>query len=107
MAEQQMSIIEELRNPQRVEGGALDEARVVMVMEAGADMLNTMIGVACKMASAKPAHRVAQVAVVDWINGLNGKAPTGADAANLIDALTQSVLLDRIERTSAIMGEGQ
>ena len=50
MAEEKMSLIEELQNPPRVEGGALDEARVIDIMRMAALALSTMIGVAAKAA---------------------------------------------------------
>ena len=50
MAEEKMSLIEELQNPPRVDGGRLDENRVIDLMRTAADALSTMIGVAAKAA---------------------------------------------------------
>lgn len=44
----------------------------------------------------QPAHRVVQIAVIDWANGLNGRAPVGDDISRLIASMTQCVLTDRI-----------
>jgi hypothetical protein len=52
MAEQKMSLIEELQNPPRVDGGALDEPKVIDLMRVAADALSTMIGVAAGLAQA-------------------------------------------------------
>lgn len=49
MAEEKMSLIEELQNPPRVEGGGLDEDKVVDLMRTAADALSTMIGVAARL----------------------------------------------------------
>jgi hypothetical protein len=46
----------------------------------------------------QPAHRVVQIAVIDWANGLNGNAPTGEDLKRLIDALTVKIEADRAAR---------
>lgn len=50
MAEERMSLIEELQNPPRVDGGGLDEPKVITLMRTAADALSTMIGVAAKTA---------------------------------------------------------
>ncbi len=54
MAEEKMSLIEELQNPPRVEGGHLDEDKVIDLMRTAADALSTMIGVASKLAAPRP-----------------------------------------------------
>lgn len=48
MAEQQMSLIEELQNPPRLDNGTLDEAKLIDVMRMAGFALSTMIGVASK-----------------------------------------------------------
>ena len=50
MAEEKMSLIEELQNPPRIKGGGLDEDKVIDLMRVAADALSTMIGVASKLA---------------------------------------------------------
>ena len=50
MAEQQITLIEQLENPPRIEGGHLDEDKVVDLMRVAAFALSTMIGVASKLA---------------------------------------------------------
>lgn len=50
MADEKMSLIEELQNPPRLDGGGLDEGRVVDLMRVGAFALSTEIGVASKAA---------------------------------------------------------
>lgn len=50
MADEKMSLIEELQNPPRVDGGGLDEPRVVDLMRVAASALSTMIGVAASLA---------------------------------------------------------
>jgi hypothetical protein len=52
MAEEKMSLIEELQNPPRVEGGGLDEDKAIDLMRTAADALSTMIGVAAGLAAA-------------------------------------------------------
>lgn len=49
MAEQKMSLIEELQNPPRTQEGRLDEDKVINLMRVAADALSTMIGVASKL----------------------------------------------------------
>jgi hypoxanthine-guanine phosphoribosyltransferase len=44
----------------------------------------------------QPAHRVVQREVIAWANGLNGRAPKGADIAALIKDLTIAVEADRM-----------
>lgn len=51
MAEDKMTLIEELQNPPRVDGGGLDEPKVIDLMRTAADALSTMIGVASKLAA--------------------------------------------------------
>lgn len=51
MAEEKMSLIEELQNPPRTEGGRLDEDRVVDLMRVAAGALSTMIGVAASLSN--------------------------------------------------------
>lgn len=51
MAEEKMSLIEELQNPPRMDGGALDESKVIDLMRTAADAISTMIGVASKLAA--------------------------------------------------------
>ena len=51
MAEEKMSLIEELQNPPRAEGGALDEPKVIDLMKTAAFALSTQIGVASKAAA--------------------------------------------------------
>jgi hypothetical protein len=51
MAEEKMTLIEQLENPPRVEGGGLDEDKVVDLMRTAAFALSTMIGVASKNAA--------------------------------------------------------
>lgn len=51
MAEDKMTLIEELQNPPRVDSGALDEPKVIDLMRTAADALSTMIGVASKLAA--------------------------------------------------------
>jgi hypothetical protein len=46
-----MSLIEELQNPPRLDGGRLDEDRVIELMRTAALALSTMIGVAAKAAT--------------------------------------------------------
>ncbi len=46
----------------------------------------------------QPAHRVVQIAVIDWANSLNGRPPIGADLARLIQTLTEKVEADRVSR---------
>ena len=53
MAEQKMSLIEELQNPPRTNDGRLDDDRVIDLMRTAANALSTMIGVAAKAS----AHR--------------------------------------------------
>ncbi|WP_441235682.1 hypothetical protein [Bradyrhizobium sp. 930_D9_N1_4] len=48
MANEPMSLIEELQNPPRVDGGRLDESKTIDVMKTAAFALSTMIGVAAK-----------------------------------------------------------
>jgi hypothetical protein len=50
MSEQKMTLIEQLQNPPRIEGGHLDEDKVVDLMRTAAFALSTMIGVASKSA---------------------------------------------------------
>lgn len=54
MAAKKMSLIEELQNPPRIDGGHLDENRVVDLMRTAALALSTMIGVAAKAARGCP-----------------------------------------------------
>ena len=54
MAEQEMTLIEQLQNPPRIEGGHLDEDKVVDLMRIAAFALSTMIGVASKAAAFTP-----------------------------------------------------
>ena len=51
MAEEKMTLIEQLQNPPRVDGGGLDEDKVIDLMRAAAEALSTMIGVASKLAA--------------------------------------------------------
>lgn len=52
----------------------------------------------------QPAHRVVQMAVIEWANGLNGKAPVGEDVAQLIANLTGEIDRDReVGRTVTIV----
>lgn len=48
MAEQKMTLIEQLQNPPYIEGGHLDEDKVIDLMRTAAFALSTMIGVASK-----------------------------------------------------------
>jgi hypothetical protein len=41
-----------------------------------------------------PAHRVVQITVINWANGLTGR-PNGADIALLIEMLSQNIESDR------------
>lgn len=54
MAEQEMTLIEQLENPPRIEGGHLDEGKVIDLMRTAAFALDTMIGVASKAAGRTP-----------------------------------------------------
>lgn len=45
MAEEKMSLIEELQNPPRVDGGTLDESRVIDLMKTAAFALSTQMGI--------------------------------------------------------------
>ncbi len=49
--EERMTLIEQLHNPPRVDGGGLDEAKTIDIMRAAAFALSTMIGVATKAAA--------------------------------------------------------
>lgn len=51
MAEQEMTLIEQLQNPPRIQGGHLDEDKTVDLMRTAAFALSTMIGVASKAAA--------------------------------------------------------
>jgi hypothetical protein len=51
MAEEKMSLIDELQNPPRTDDGHLDEDRVVDLMRVAADALSTMIGVAASLSN--------------------------------------------------------
>lgn len=51
MAEEKMSLIEELQNPPRLDDGRLDESRTIDLMRVAADALSTMIGAAAKAAA--------------------------------------------------------
>lgn len=50
MPDEKMTLIEQLQNPPRIEGGHLDEDKVVDLMRTAAFALSTMIGVAAKAA---------------------------------------------------------
>lgn len=54
MPEEKMSLIEELRNPPRLDGGRLDEDKVINLMRIAADALSTMIGVAARGGAVRP-----------------------------------------------------
>jgi len=51
MADEKMTLIEQLQNPPRVDGGRLDEDKCTDLMRAAAVALSTMIGVASKLAA--------------------------------------------------------
>lgn len=51
MAEEKMSLIEQLQNPPRGDGGHLDEDKTVDLMRTAAFALSTMIRVASKAAA--------------------------------------------------------
>ena len=53
MAEEKMSLIEELENPPRLDDGRLNEDRVIDLMRAASVALSTMIGVAAKAAGSR------------------------------------------------------
>ena len=53
MAEQEMTLIEQLENPPRLDGGHLDEDKAIDLMRTAAFALSTMIGVASR-AAARP-----------------------------------------------------
>jgi hypothetical protein len=53
MAEEKMSLIEELENPPRLDNGHLNEGRAIDLMRSAAIALSTMIGVATKAASSQ------------------------------------------------------
>lgn len=51
MADQEMTLIEQLENPPYLEGGRLDQDKVIDLMRTAAFALSTMIGVAAKAAA--------------------------------------------------------
>ena len=51
MAEEKMSLIDELLNPPRLEDGQLDADRAIDLMRTAGNALSTMIGVASKAAA--------------------------------------------------------
>ncbi len=55
--EERMTLIEQLHNPPRVDGGGLDEAKTIDIMRAAAFALSTMIGVATKAAAVPNGER--------------------------------------------------
>ena len=57
MAEQEMTLIEQLQNPPYIEGGHLDEDKVVDLMRTAAFALSTMIGVAAKACAVSNGER--------------------------------------------------
>lgn len=66
---------------------------------AGTSEVNAANRDALRRLDRQPAHRVVQIAVIDWANSLNGRAPVGEDLARLIQTLTGRVEADRVSRS--------
>lgn len=70
---------------------------------AGTSEVNAANRDALRRLDRQPAHRVVQIAVIDWANSLNGRAPVGEDLARLIQTLTGRVEADRVSNSEELM----